>query len=63
MCLYWGLIPLPDAPVMDDRKLLDDIIRRGRSAGDLVNGDRLILLSGTGLPTSRHNMLLIHEIG
>jgi pyruvate kinase len=63
MCLYWGVIPLPNAPVNDDRRLLEYIIARGRESGDLANGDRLILLSGTGLPTSRHNMLLVHEVG
>jgi pyruvate kinase len=63
MCLFWGLIPLPGAPLQDDRRLLDYIIKAGRASGDLTSGDRLILLSGTGLPTSRHNMLLIHEIG
>jgi hypothetical protein len=49
--------------VNDDRRLLEYIIARGRSSGDLANGDRLILLSGTGLPSSRHNMLLVHEVG
>jgi pyruvate kinase len=63
MCLYWGVVPLPNAPCNDDRRLLEYIIARGRGAGDLVNGDRLILLSGTGLATSRHNMLLVHEVG
>lgn len=63
MALFWGVIPLPSAVVRDDRKLLEFIIQRGRTAGDLAPGDRLILLSGTGLPTSRHNMLLVHEIG
>jgi pyruvate kinase len=63
MALYWGVIPLPDAHVKDDRKLLEFIIQRGRADDDLAPGDRLVLLSGTGLPTSRHNMLLVHEIG
>ena len=63
MCLYWGVIPIPNAPLNDDRRLLDYIIGKGRASGDLTNGDRLILLSGTGLPTSRHNMLLVHEVG
>jgi pyruvate kinase len=63
MCLYWGLHSLPGAPLSDDRRLLEYIVQRGRAAGDLMTGDRVVLLSGTGLPTSRHNMLLIHEIG
>lgn len=63
MGLYWGVIPLPDAPLQDDASLLQFVISQGRASGDLSPGDRLILLSGTGLPTSRHNMLLVHEIG
>jgi pyruvate kinase len=62
MSLYWGVIPLPDAPARDDRRLLDFIIELGRATEDFGAGDRLILLSGTGLPTSRHNMLVVHEI-
>ncbi|MBX3440946.1 MAG: pyruvate kinase [Planctomyces sp.] len=63
LCLHWGVIPLPNMPLQDDSRLLDAIISRGLATGDLTTGDRLILLSGTGLPTSRHNMLLVHEIG
>ncbi|RLS51667.1 MAG: pyruvate kinase [Planctomycetota bacterium] len=62
MCLYWGVIPVPEAPAHEDRELLDYVIGRALEAGDLKKGDRIILLSGTGLPTSRHNVVLVHEV-
>lgn len=62
MCLYWGVIPVPDAPAHEDRELIEFVVRRGLESGDLARGDRIILLSGTGLPTSRHNVVLVHEV-
>lgn len=62
MCLYWGVIPLPGAPTDDSRKLLGFVIDWGRAAGDLNPGDRVVLLSGTGLAHSAHNMIVVHEI-
>lgn len=62
MCLYWGVIPLPDAPAHDDRALIDFIVERGLASGDLNKGDRILVLSGTGLPTSRHNVVMVHEV-
>lgn len=62
MCLYWGVIPVPDAPAHEDRELIDFVVDRGVASGDLQKGDRILLLSGTGLPTSRHNVVLVHEV-
>ena len=62
MCLYWGVIPVPDAPAHDDRQLVDFVVQRGQANGDLERGDRIILLSGTGLSTSRHNVIVVHEV-
>ena len=62
MCLYWGVIPVPDAPAHEDRELIDFVTQRGLATGDLQRGDRILVLSGTGLPTSRHNVVLVHEV-
>jgi pyruvate kinase len=62
MCLLWGVIPLREAPAADDRQLLHYIIERGRQSGDLSTGDRIILITGTGLPSSRHNAIIVHEV-
>jgi pyruvate kinase len=62
MCLYWGLFPLPHAPVHDNRQLLQFVVDKGQSEGYLSRGDRIVLVSGTGMSTSRHNMIVVHEV-
>ena len=62
MCLYWGVVPLADAPVDDSKKLLAHVVERGIAAGVLVAGDRVVLISGTGLKGTAHNMIVVHEV-
>ncbi len=62
MCLYWGVIPVPGAPVDDGRKLLEYVVERGRAAGHFTSGDRVVLVYGTGIRTSRHNMVVVHVV-
>jgi pyruvate kinase len=62
MCLYWGVIPLPDAPAGEGDELLRYVVERGRAAGHFVSGDRIVLVSGTGLSSTRHNAVVVHEI-
>jgi len=62
MCLYWGVIPLAGAPTTDSRQLLEYVVEQGRARGVLAGGDRVVLLSGTGLATTAHNMILVHEL-
>jgi pyruvate kinase len=62
MSLYWGVNPLPGAPTDDSAVLLDYVIEQGRSAGYLSSGDRVVLVSGTGISTSRHNMIVVHQL-
>ncbi len=62
MCLYWGLFPLSDAPVHDNQQLLQFVVDRGRTEGYLSSGDRVVLVSGTGMSASRHNMIVVHEL-
>ncbi len=63
MCLLWGVTPLPSAPAGDDRELIRFIVDRGRSDGALSTGQRIVLITGTGLPSSRHNAVIVHEVG
>lgn len=62
MCLLWGVTPAPRAPAADDRELLRYIVARGCEAGELSSGDRIVLITGTGLPSSRHNAVIVHEV-
>jgi len=62
MCLYWGVIPLAGAPADDGKKLLDHVVEQGRAAGHFASGDRLVLVYGSGISTSRHNVIVVHRI-
>ncbi len=60
MALYWGVIPLAGAPVDDSRALVAYVIEWGKREGCLGSGDRIVLVAGTGLAHSAHNMLVVH---
>ena len=62
MCLYWGVVPLPGAPTADSVALLEHITKWGRASGMLDSGDRIVLIAGTGLAVTAHNMIVVHEI-
>lgn len=62
MCLYWGVIPLAGAPTGDSAALLRHVTNLGRAAGLLNAGDRIVLIAGTGLAVTRHNMIVVHEL-
>ncbi|MEE9602983.1 MAG: pyruvate kinase [Thermoguttaceae bacterium] len=62
MCLYWGVVPLPGAPTGDSAALLEHITKWGRASGILDSGDRIVLIAGTGLAVTAHNMIVVHEI-
>lgn len=62
ICLYWGVIPLAGAPTGDSAALLRCVVDLGRSEGLLAGGDRVVLVAGTGLTVSRHNMIVVHEV-
>lgn len=62
MCLYWGVVPIAGAPAETSGKLLGWLAERGRDTGFLVPGDRIVLITGTGVAASRHNAVVVHEI-
>ena len=62
MCLYWGVIPLAGTPTGDSAALLRYVTDWGRTAGLLDSGDRIVLIAGTGLAVTAHNMIVVHEL-
>lgn len=62
MCLYWGIIPVPGAPTSDSTRLLNVIVDWGRNSDLLSEGDRVVLIAGTGLAVSAHNSVIIHQV-
>jgi len=62
MCLYWGVVPLAGAPTDDPRRLMEFVVHRGKAAGHLAAGDRAVMMAGTGLQATKHNMIVVHQI-
>ena len=56
------MIPVPEAPIDDWRALLTFVVARGKAAGQLAAGDRIVLLGGTELPGTHHNAVMVHEV-
>jgi len=62
MCLYWGVIPLAGAPTADSKALLRHVSQWGQANGSLRSGDRVVLVAGTGLAVTAHNMIVVHVV-
>ncbi len=62
MCLYWGMIPLAGAPMVESHALVEHVTGWARDRGMLQSGDRIVLVAGTGLKVTGHNMLIVHEL-
>jgi pyruvate kinase len=62
MCLYWGVQPLAGSPTDKPAKILDFIVAHARKAGYLGSGDRIVMIAGTGLRVSEHNLIVVHEL-
>jgi pyruvate kinase len=62
MCLYWGVIPLADAPTTDGAALMRHVAELGRAESVLAAGDRIVMIAGGGLRVSRHNMIVVHQL-
>ena len=59
---YWGVIPLAGAPTHDSHRLLRYVIEQGPRRRTAQSGDRIVLVAGTGIASSRHNMIVVHEL-
>jgi len=62
MCLYWGVFPLAGVPTAEPRAMLEHVTDWARRIGSLNPGDRVILVAGTGLSSSAHNVIVVHEL-
>ena len=62
MCLYWGVQPLDGCPTDHPSKILDFVVTHAREAGYLNSGDRVVMIAGTGLRVSQHNLIVVHEL-
>jgi pyruvate kinase len=63
MALYWGVIPLMNAPTTDSIELLKHVENWGLQQGYITPGGHLVLVAGIGLASRGHNMVRVHEVG
>ena len=62
MSLFWGITPLPGAPIGDPPKLRRFVVDWGREEGLLSPGDRVVFVTGTGLVEGAYNLVVVHEV-
>lgn len=62
MCLYWGVIPVRNAPTDDAKKLLDYVVARSQDISYVEPGDRVVLVTGTRLVDRGQNAILVHVV-
>lgn len=62
MCLYWGVIPLPGVASTDGPTVVRHATEWGQRHYGLTRGDRVVLLTGTGMAASAHNGIVVHQV-
>lgn len=71
MCLYWGVMPLREAPAQDMQQLIKHADEWSCSVGLAAPGDRIVIVGGSHLtagPDSKemasgvHDIVVVHEV-
>ena len=62
MCLLRGITPVADAPALEGAGLREFIDDWGRRCAGLSAGDRVVMVSGTGIEPGAHNQIVVHEV-
>ncbi|MEZ6086617.1 MAG: pyruvate kinase [Pirellulaceae bacterium] len=62
MNLFWGIKPLRVSQLDDTEQLFAEVSRWGCSQGNLVAGDRVVFVTGTGVMDSAHNLVVVHKV-
>lgn len=62
MTLFWGILPLPGAPVGNGPALREFIDNWGRTTGVLATGDRVVYVTGSEVIAHAHNVVVVQEV-
>lgn len=62
MSLFWGILPVPGAPVRDGPRLREFIDDWGRRSGLLSKGDRVVYVTGSDVIAHAHNVVVVQEV-
>jgi len=63
MSLFWGVTPLPGAPVHEGAALRKFVEVWALPRNIVQTGDRIVFVTGTNFYPLAHNLLVIHEVG
>jgi pyruvate kinase len=62
MCLFWGIMPHKVEQLDNPERLIEKVTHWGVSQGMLTTGDRVVYVTGTGVLSNTHNLLVVHEV-
>ncbi|MEZ6133378.1 MAG: pyruvate kinase [Pirellulaceae bacterium] len=62
MCLFWGIMPHRVESMDDPQLLFEEVTQWGRKHELLAAGDRVVFVTGTGVISNTHNLLVVHEV-
>lgn len=62
LCLFWGVTPLPSAPVNIGPQLRQFVEEWGKANGTLQAGDRVIYVTVSDFVTRAHNGVVVQEV-
>ncbi len=62
MSLFWGIMPHRVESMDDPQRLFEEVANWGRDNKLFVPGDRVVFVTGTGVMSNTHNLLVVHEV-
>ncbi|MBR2585981.1 MAG: hypothetical protein IKE64_11205, partial [Thermoguttaceae bacterium] len=61
MSLYWGVIPIGGVP-QDVGAMVLNLVPRAVTAGELIEGDRIVVVAGLGAQADGRNAIYLHTV-
>ena len=60
--LFWGIVPVADAPMESGPQLRAFLTEKGLREDWLEIGDRIVFVTGTEVIPQAHNLVVVHEV-
>jgi len=60
--LFWGIIPVANAPMESGPQLRTFLSEKGLREGWLEIGDRIVFVTGSEVVPQAHNLVVVHEV-
>jgi hypothetical protein len=62
MCLFWGITPHKIQNLDSPQSLVDEVNRWGYVTGMLSPGDVVVYVTGNGVLSDTHNLLMVQQV-